>query len=134
MSSRNSVTDNPCWECAEYKALFDEYLAMCDENASQMDEIERLRAALEPFALLSAGSGPARNVCFAHPNCTLYPHCGCRPGEPRNPPATIEAALSQARAALVRCGFVGPGQHGSGDPEINAIDTALARCAPQLGG
>lgn len=38
----------------------------------------------------------------------------------------IRAALTGARAALVNSGFVGPGPHGSGDPEINAIDAALA--------
>lgn len=35
------------------------------------------------------------------------------------------AALTSARNALIGAGFVGPGPHGTGDPEINAIDAAL---------
>lgn len=34
-------------------------------------------------------------------------------------------ALIDARAALLKCGYVGKGKHGSGDPEINKIDAAL---------
>lgn len=37
----------------------------------------------------------------------------------------LTKAITAARVALVSAGFVGPGDHGPGDPEINAIDAAL---------
>ena len=38
----------------------------------------------------------------------------------------LRAALQSSRETLLQCGFVGPGPHGIGDPEINKIDAALA--------
>jgi hypothetical protein len=37
----------------------------------------------------------------------------------------MREALTSARAALIRAGFVGPSDAGLGDPEINMIDAAL---------
>lgn len=34
-------------------------------------------------------------------------------------------ALRAARAGLVEAGYSGPGEHGPGDPEVNAIDRAI---------
>jgi hypothetical protein len=39
----------------------------------------------------------------------------------------LVTALKASRAALELQGFVGAGAHGSGDPEINIIDAALAK-------
>lgn len=37
----------------------------------------------------------------------------------------LRTCLVGARAALITAGFVGCGAHGTGDPEINAIDDVL---------
>lgn len=39
--------------------------------------------------------------------------------------AALKAALVASRSSLIGCGFVGAGEHGPGDPEINLIDAAL---------
>lgn len=47
-------------------------------------------------------------------------------------PALYETLLA-AREDLLKCGFVPPGEQGSGDPEINRIDAALAAAHPEGG-
>lgn len=40
--------------------------------------------------------------------------------------ATHAENLRKAKAALIDVGYCGLGDHGAGDPEVNAIDKALA--------
>lgn len=37
----------------------------------------------------------------------------------------LRAALRSTRMTLLKCGYCSAGEHGTGDPEINAIDAAL---------
>lgn len=42
-----------------------------------------------------------------------------------------QRGLIAARHALINLGFCGPGEHGEGDPEVNAIDRALSLIAAE---